>query len=71
MRTLVDIPENDVAALDELRRGRHVSRSAVIREAVRDYLGRHLRPDDDVGFGLWDEKVIDGVEYQRRLRSEW
>lgn len=71
MRTLVDIPEHDVAALDELRRDRRVSRSAVIREAVRDYLGRNLKPDADVGFGLWREQIIDGVEYQRRLRSEW
>jgi len=71
MRTLVDIPEHDVAALDEVRRRRHISRSAIIREAVRDYLGRNLKPDSDIGFGLWGEGTVDGVEYQRRLRSEW
>ncbi len=71
MRTLIDIPEYYVAALDLLRRRRGVSRSAVIREAVHDYLDRNLQPDADVGFGLWAENTIDGVEYQRRLRTEW
>ena len=71
MRTLVDIPERDIEALDEVRRQRRVSRSAVIREAVRDYLGRNLRRDPNAGFGLWSDGAVDGVEYQRRLRSEW
>ena len=71
MRTLVDIPEDDITALDEVRLRRRVSRSAVIREAVRDYLGRNRKPDTDIGFGLWGKGAGDGVEYQRRLRSEW
>ncbi len=71
MRTLVDIPELDIAALDDVRRRRRISRSAVIREAVRDYLSRHVHPDPDAGFGAWEPVVGEGVDYQSRLRSEW
>jgi len=71
VRTLVDIPEQDIAALDAVRRRRQVSRSEVIRQAVRDYLGRNAPPDAEVGFGLWGEGGVDGVDYQRRLRAEW
>jgi len=71
MRTLVDIPEQDVKALDELGRRRRVSRSKVIREAVRDYLGRHEDKDLGTFLGLWGDGEIDGLEYQRRIRSEW
>ncbi|HZK98896.1 MAG TPA: ribbon-helix-helix protein, CopG family [Caulobacteraceae bacterium] len=71
MRTLVEIPGSDVAALDELGRRRRVSRSRLIREAVADYLGRQPRPTMAAAFGLWREKAIDGVAYQRALREEW
>jgi hypothetical protein len=71
MRTLVDIPESDIVALDEIRRERHVSRSQVILEAIAKYLGRHLQRDPDLGFGLWGQGGVDGVDYQRQLRSEW
>jgi metal-responsive CopG/Arc/MetJ family transcriptional regulator len=71
MRTLVDIPEDDVRALDELSRRRRVSRASVIRAAIGDFLARHRRPDEEDAFGLWGESAIDGLEYERRLRSEW
>jgi hypothetical protein len=25
----------------------------------------------DAAFGLWKDRTVDGVEYQRRLRDEW
>ena len=71
MRTLVDIPERDVKALDELSRRRRVSRAGVIRAAIGDYLARHRGPDREEAFGLWEADGEDGLEYERRLRSEW
>jgi predicted transcriptional regulator len=65
------MPEADIAALDDVRRRRRISRSAVIREAARDYLARHIQPDPDVEFGAWDAAVGDGLDYQTRLRPEW
>jgi len=74
MRTLVDLPDQDVQRLDELARRSNRSRAAVIREAVaahlRDAAGENWLDD---AFGLWAHEGFseDGVDYQRRLRAEW
>ncbi|UJW76598.1 ribbon-helix-helix domain-containing protein [Rhizobium sp. SL42] len=70
MRTLVDIPETQIEALDKLAAQKQVSRADLIREAVGDLLDR--QKDDAVrnGFGLWGN-TEDGLSIQRRLRSEW
>jgi metal-responsive CopG/Arc/MetJ family transcriptional regulator len=71
MRTLVDIPEQDLNALDALRTRRGVSRAELIRAAIGDYLARNPRVEGNAAFGLWQERPADGVEYQRRVRDEW
>ncbi|MGE8103367.1 ribbon-helix-helix protein, CopG family [Allorhizobium sp. NPDC080224] len=70
MRTLVDIPDADIEALDRLAAEKQVSRASLIREAVGELLDR--QKDDIVrsGFGLWGN-AEDGLAVQRRLRSEW
>ncbi len=72
MRTLVDIPEADIEALDRLAAQRQVSRASLIREAVGELLDR--QKDDIVlnGFGLWaGSDAEDGLVIQRKLRAEW
>ena len=71
MRTLVDIPEYDLNALDDLSRHRRLSRAEVIRAAIREYLVRHRGADCDDAFGLWARGAEDGPEFELRLRSEW
>lgn len=71
MRALINFSDEQVRALDELSRERGDSRSALVREAVAEYLARHHPGQIDDAFGLWHDRVLDGVEYQRRLRSEW
>ncbi|MFN3720759.1 MAG: CopG family transcriptional regulator [Rhizobium rhizophilum] len=70
MRTLVDIPDAQIEALDKLAAAKQVSRASLIREAVGELLDR--QKDDAVrsGFGLWGN-AEDGLAVQRRLRSEW
>lgn len=72
MRTLVNIPDADIEALDRIAAEKQVSRASLIREAVGDLLDRHK---DDVvmnGFGLWaGSDVEDGLVIQRKLRAEW
>ena len=70
MKTLVDIDEQDVRALDEIATQRKVSRSALIRRAVGDFISHNRGDDLEAAFGLWDGK-IDGLAYQRKARSEW
>lgn len=71
MRTLVDISDPDIMALDEVARRRGEPRAKVIRAAVHEYLARHRAVEPSEAFGLWGGGVEDGVEYQRRLRAEW
>lgn len=71
MRTLVDIGEPQIQALDELARREQRSRAALIRAAVDDYLARHRRVQSGDGFGLWKKRKEDGLAYQERIRSEW
>jgi predicted transcriptional regulator len=71
MRTLIDIGENEIRALDELARKQRQSRAALIRQAVRAYLDKRAGETAADAFGLWGEKKVDGVAYQRRIRGEW
>jgi hypothetical protein len=74
MRTLVDIPEEDIRKLDALAAREETSRAAKIREAVKLYLAG--KGDDrswiDRGFGLWEHRddIPDSVEYQRAIRED-
>jgi metal-responsive CopG/Arc/MetJ family transcriptional regulator len=70
MRTLVDIPKADIEALDELSARQGVSRAKVIRATVRPYIGANGHKDVGEFLGVWGEGE-DGVEFQRRVRSEW
>ncbi|HWG18843.1 MAG TPA: ribbon-helix-helix protein, CopG family [Acidobacteriaceae bacterium] len=70
MRTLVDLPENDLEELNELSRARKTSRTQLIRLAVKGYLAEN-RPGLKESFGLWKDRGEDGLAYQERLRREW
>jgi hypothetical protein len=66
MRTLVDLEDAQVRALDELSRREKQSCAALI-QAIDEYLAR--RRDAD-GFGLWGNRKPDGLAYQEKIRSE-
>ena len=77
MRTLVDLPDDDVRWLDVRAKANGTSRAALVREAISTY--RDTRSAEEpkgwlkAGFGLWKDRtdIGDGVEYQRALRAEW
>ena len=70
MRTLVDLGDTQIQALDELSKKEKRSRAALIREAIDDYLaGRHCKQSD--AFGLWGNRKVDGLAYQQKVRREW
>jgi len=71
VRTLVDIPDEQINALAELCERRDQPRAALIREAISEYLARHRRARGTNAFGLWGTGAIDGVNYQRKMRGEW
>ncbi len=71
MRTLVDIPEEDLAILNDLSEAERVSRSELVRRAVASYVQPHKKSAPLVGFGLWKDFPEDGLAYQERIRAEW
>ncbi len=71
MRTLIDLPDTQIQALVELCERGNLSRAAVIREAVAEYLERHAAKPVEAAFGLWGSEVMDGLAYQEQARAEW
>jgi metal-responsive CopG/Arc/MetJ family transcriptional regulator len=71
MRTLIDVGETQIRALDELSRREKRSRAALIREAIDDYLAKRRSQRDGQAFGLWGKRKTDGLAYQEKVRREW
>lgn len=73
MRALVDIPDDDLKALSDLGKVKHVSRASLIRQAVSQYLNKQRTDREISGFGLWKRcgHREDGLAYQKRMRREW
>ena len=73
MRTLVDIPDEDIKQLDALASKGKRSRAAAIRDAVKLYLVRNSSNDwIERGYGYWASRtdIGDAVEYQRAMRED-
>ncbi len=73
MRTIVDLPKEQIEALDCYGKTHGVSRAEVVREAVAAYLPmprKTGRFQNHPAFGSWKKKV-NSIEYVRALRSEW
>jgi hypothetical protein len=75
MRTLVDIPESSLEALNSMAKAKKVSRAELVREAISAYLELHDKKRTGEGIerfaGLWGADFEDGLAYQQRLRAEW
>jgi hypothetical protein len=76
MRTLVDIPDEDISWLDARARSEGKSRAAVVREAVSTFRAERSESADtswiDEGAGYWMGRhdIPDSVEYQRSIRED-
>jgi hypothetical protein len=76
MRTIVDLPKEQIEALDTYAKSKGISRAAVVREAVATYLPTKKKKKIDwlkhPAFGSWKApKGFNSVEYVRKLRAEW
>ena len=76
MRTIVDLPKEQIEALDSYAKSKGISRAAAVRESVAAYLPPKLKKRRSIrehpAFG--SEKMpkdFDSVEYCRKLRAEW
>lgn len=71
MRTLVDLGDTQIHALDELSKKEKRSRAALIRQAIDDYLQKRHDTQEGEAFGLWGKRKVDGLAYQEKVRGEW
>jgi hypothetical protein len=76
MRTIVDLPKEQIEALDSYAKKKGISRAAAVREAVATYLPAKKKRDlnywlNHPAFGSWKGPKVDSAEYVRKLRAEW
>ncbi len=71
MRTLVEIPDDDIRWLDKQANERGLSRTALVREAVTQLREGSSRKGIDSFCGMWRDRsdVGDGQGYVRRIRG--
>ncbi|MEG1421383.1 MAG: CopG family transcriptional regulator [Citrobacter sp.] len=70
-RILLDLSDEMIKRLDDLKVQRNLPRAELLREAVEQYLERQSNTTISNALGLWQGCEEDGVEYQRKLREEW
>jgi hypothetical protein len=76
MRTIVDLPPEQIEALDGYRKSEGISRAEAVRRAVASFLppkqAKRLDFRKDPAFGSSkNARKEDSVEFVRRLRAEW
>ena len=71
MRTIIELPSDQIEALDALCHRDGISRAEAIRRAVARHLQAERAAEPDRAFGLWRARPVDGLRYERRLRREW
>lgn len=75
MRTLVDIPDEDLDLINAVVKAQSLSRAEFIRRAIAQSLTTYrkiqIEKTRQAAFGLLAGRPIDGMEYQERIRQEW
>ena len=75
MRTIIDLPEDQLAGLAELCAHDQISRAEAIRQAIAAMLAQRTKQavdrDFDAAFGLWKDRGIDTDTYLAEIRAEW
>ena len=76
MRTIVDLPKEQIKALDAYAKEKGISRAAAVRESVAAYIPARKKTKIDwrnhpaIGSEK-PPKGFDSIEYCRKLRAEW
>lgn len=72
-RILLDLSDEAIKRLDDLKQLRNLPRAELLREAVEQYLERQGQAETMISnaLGIWQGCEEDGIEYQKKLREEW
>lgn len=72
MRTIIELPTDQLSALDAICRAESISRAEAIRRAVGLLVRDRAAGASRAAFGLWrNKRRVDGLVYQQRVRAEW
>ena len=72
VRTIIDLPGDQLDALDGICRRESISRAEAIRRAVDLLVRDRAAGASHAAFGIWrGPRAVDGLTYQERLRREW
>jgi len=71
MRTIIELPEEQVQTLGEICVEENASRAEIIRRAVAEYIHEKQAGKSQNAFGLWKKKKINALKYESKLRAEW
>ena len=71
MRTIIDLPDEQLDALARLCEEQNISRAEAVRRAVSQMIKETSGKQTDVGFGIWRHRKTDSRKYVEKLRSEW
>ncbi len=71
MRTIIDLPDDQLAALGEICAQKKVSRAGVIRQAVAGYIQQSKADKSENAFGLWKKKNLNALKHEDKIRAEW
>jgi len=63
------MPQEDLGRLAAVAKRQGISRSELIRRALHRFA--QAQQTQTVGFGVWHERGVDGLDYQESLRNEW
>ncbi|MEO8078332.1 MAG: ribbon-helix-helix domain-containing protein [Acidobacteriota bacterium] len=71
MRTIIELPVEQLDALDALCAREGISRAEAVRRSVAEYVRAQRASSPEQAFGLWRGHPVDGLAYEAQLRREW
>nr|WP_306469842.1 ribbon-helix-helix protein, CopG family [Oscillatoria laete-virens] len=70
MRTIIELPDDQVSALADLCKSEKISRAEAIRRALGDMLSRRKAHSRENAFGAWPKRGNSRAIVEE-LRREW
>lgn len=70
MRTIVDLPDDQVTALDKICQQKKISRAEAVRRAVSSLLDAEKQTWREAAFGAWSNRGNARSQVEA-LRDEW
>lgn len=71
MRTIINLPPEQLGALARFCETHKISRAEAVRRAVDRLITESLAERADIGFGLWKHKKLNPRQHVEKLRNEW